>query len=177
MRQRGKKVAGAFPANGRAPGPAATGGQRQISPRRPAPPERSVTSPPTAPTTTSAAARTRTAGQLGLGLARLTSQACLPEFSELVMCPGSTEPGAHHSLRARRSDSPSRCAGLLVRCGNDRGAATGLAGVRLPRPATGVLSAGAHSRAYPGHKPGRQANAHKSVPPRLSSIGGHRAAL
>src|SRR6266487_4977019 len=41
MRQRGKKVAGAFPANGRAPGPAATGGQRQISPRRPAPPERS----------------------------------------------------------------------------------------------------------------------------------------
>jgi hypothetical protein len=40
-------------------------------------------------------ARTRTAGQLGLGLARLTSQGCLPELSELVMCPGSTEPGAH----------------------------------------------------------------------------------
>jgi hypothetical protein len=33
LRQRGKKVAAAFPANGRAPESALTGGQRQISPR------------------------------------------------------------------------------------------------------------------------------------------------
>jgi hypothetical protein len=40
-----------------------------------------------------------------------------------------------------------------------------------------TASPGAGERAYRGHKPGRQANAHKSVPLRLSSIGGHRAAL
>ena len=97
---------GAVAANGRAPGSAVAGGQRQISPRRPGAPERWVTSPPAAPMTASAAARTPTASP-GLGsvmpraagsashLARLTGQGCLPELSELLVCPGSTEPGAH----------------------------------------------------------------------------------
>ena len=49
--------------------------------------------PAAAPTTTSAAARTPAARQLGLGLARLTSQGCLPELWELVMGSGFTEPG------------------------------------------------------------------------------------
>jgi hypothetical protein len=52
----------------------------------------------------------------------------------------------------------------LVRCGGDRGDATGLAGVRFPRPAGMCSSAGAHSRGYCGHKSGRQATAHKERP-------------
>jgi hypothetical protein len=49
--------------------------------------------PAAAPTTTSAAARTPAARQLGLGLARLTSQGCLPQLPQLVMGSGFTEAG------------------------------------------------------------------------------------
>jgi DUF3040 family protein len=50
-----------------------------------------------------------------------------------------------------------------VRCGGDRSDATGLSGVRLPRPAEVCSSAGALALVL-GHKLGHEANVGKSVP-------------